>query len=82
MNFQDDLGGINESKAGGKGKTPGLEKSSSVVGLNSNGKMSRSTGTITTTTTIPKSSQLAANHCDGEREEEGYISSSEGSLIQ
>ena len=52
--------------------TSGLAKSSSVVGLNSNGKMSRSTGTITTTTTIPKSVNLEANHSDGEHDEEGY----------
>merc|ERR1712223_224472 len=76
--LEDDIGGINESTASVKGPTSGLGKSSSVVGLNSNGKMSRHTNPSMTTTTISSSGHLPDNHNDGEQDdEEGYLSTSE-----
>ena len=40
MIYQDDLGGVDETGMGGKRAPSELAKSTSVVGLNSNGKMS------------------------------------------
>ena len=77
--YQDDLGGVGESGIVGKRAPSELAKSTSVVGLNTNGKMSRHTNPSMTTTTISPSGHLPANHSDEEHdEEEGYLSSSEG----
>jgi len=73
-----DLGGVGESGIVGKRVPSELAKSTSVVGLNTNGKMSRHTNPSMTTTTISPSGHLPANHSDEEHdEEEGYLSSSE-----
>ena len=79
--IEDDVGGISETTKGTKGISSGLTKSSSVVGINSNGKMSRHPGPATTTT-ISNSTHLAANHNGDQEEDEEYISSSEGDLNQ
>ena len=53
-----------------------------MVGLNSNGKMSRHTNPSMTTTTISSSGHLPDNHNDEEQDdEEGYLSTSEGKKI-
>lgn len=82
MIYQDDLGGVDETGMGGKRAPSELAKSTSVVGLNANGKMSRHTNPSMTTTTISPSGHLPANHSDEEHdEEEGYLSSSEGEKL-
>ena len=64
---------------GGKRIPSELAKSTSVVGLNSNGKMSRHTNPSMTTTTISSTGHLPGNHDDEDHDdEEGYLSSSEG----
>ena len=64
---------------GGKRIPSELAKSTSVVGLNSNGKMSRHTNPSMTTTTISSTGHLPANHNEEEQDdEEGYLSTSEG----
>ena len=82
INYKDDLGGLDENGTGGKHLPSELAKSTSVVGLNSNGKMSRHTNPSMTTTTISSSGHLPDNHNDEEQDdEEGYLSTSEGKKI-
>merc|ERR1719322_2372017 len=76
--LDDDLGGVDENGMGGKRIPSELAKSTSVVGLNSNGKMSRHTNPSMTTTTISSTGHLPANHNEEEQDdEEGYLSTSE-----
>merc|ERR1712223_1167469 len=69
--LDDDLGGVDENGLGGKRIPSELAKSTSVVGLNSNGKMSRHTNPSMTTTTISSSGHLPDNHNDEDEYTEG-----------
>ena len=55
---------------GGKRIPSELAKSTSVVGLNSNGKMSRHTNPSMTTTTISSTGHLPGNHDDEDHDDE------------